>query len=369
MQMNEIIKGRRKELGMTQEQMADFLGVTPSAVHKWEKGSCYPDVTSLPALARLLEVDLNTLFSFEDDFTEEEMDACLDQALIFMREQGYEEGFRFVMGRIREFPTCGLFLYKAASFLDGTLILYHCEKADSYEEQIEHLYKLAIRYGEDEVRDRSNYMLVLKYLRKREFEKAENVLDALPETEIDKQRLRATLCLNQGRVQDAVEILEEKLQKAVVDVNNNLILLMNCFLKVHRDKELELCVEKIRGIQEEFCLWEYQSYLAECQLGIYQQDKDRTLEALRRMLESMYRGNVQDRFPLFPQIAEPMKGEGKKEKNHSGVDMLREMAFTLVDALKKENGLDGDGFLQGDGDLEELLREFGRKNGKNRTYD
>lgn len=38
MKIGEIIKTRRKELGLTQEQIAGFLGVTAPAVHKWEKG-------------------------------------------------------------------------------------------------------------------------------------------------------------------------------------------------------------------------------------------------------------------------------------------------------------------------------------------
>ena len=61
MKINEIIKKKRITLGMTQEQVADYLGVSTPAVNKWEKGGCYPDITLLPALARLLKVDLNRL--------------------------------------------------------------------------------------------------------------------------------------------------------------------------------------------------------------------------------------------------------------------------------------------------------------------
>ena len=38
MPMNEIIREQRKALGLTQEQVADYLGVTAPAVNKWEKG-------------------------------------------------------------------------------------------------------------------------------------------------------------------------------------------------------------------------------------------------------------------------------------------------------------------------------------------
>ena len=64
MQIHQIIREKRKALGLTQEQVAERLGVSTPAVNKWEKGSTYPDITLLPALARLLETDLNTLLSF-----------------------------------------------------------------------------------------------------------------------------------------------------------------------------------------------------------------------------------------------------------------------------------------------------------------
>ena len=68
MNMHEIIRNRRRELGLTQEQLAGKLGVSAPAVNKWERAGSYPDITLLPVLARTLGVDLNTLLSFQEDF-------------------------------------------------------------------------------------------------------------------------------------------------------------------------------------------------------------------------------------------------------------------------------------------------------------
>ena len=59
MKIHEIIRERRLAKNYTQEQVANYLGVTTPAVNKWEKGISYPDITLLPALARLLDTDLN----------------------------------------------------------------------------------------------------------------------------------------------------------------------------------------------------------------------------------------------------------------------------------------------------------------------
>ena len=72
MQMHEVIQSRRRALGLTQEQIADALGVTAPAVNKWEKGATCPDIVLLAPLARLLGVDLNELMCFHENLTEQE---------------------------------------------------------------------------------------------------------------------------------------------------------------------------------------------------------------------------------------------------------------------------------------------------------
>lgn len=78
-----ILRQRRLALGLTQEQLAQRLGVSAPAVNKWERNNSYPDITMLPPLARLLEVDLNTLLSFQEELTEEEIDPMLMRSMAF----------------------------------------------------------------------------------------------------------------------------------------------------------------------------------------------------------------------------------------------------------------------------------------------
>lgn len=57
----EILKTRRTSRGMTQEQVAEAVGVSRQAVSKWENGTAEPSTSNLLALARLYGVDLNEL--------------------------------------------------------------------------------------------------------------------------------------------------------------------------------------------------------------------------------------------------------------------------------------------------------------------
>ena len=59
--LGNYIAARRKELGMTQANLAEKIHVTDKAVSRWERGVGLPDIENLEALAKALEVSLVSL--------------------------------------------------------------------------------------------------------------------------------------------------------------------------------------------------------------------------------------------------------------------------------------------------------------------
>ena len=55
--LGEALKAHRQQSGMTQEYVAEALGVSRQAVSKWETGSAEPSTSNLLALAKLYGVD------------------------------------------------------------------------------------------------------------------------------------------------------------------------------------------------------------------------------------------------------------------------------------------------------------------------
>lgn len=62
--IGEIIKAKRKEQDLTQEELASRLGVSKAAVSKWENAECYPDITLLPQLAKTFNISIDELFDY-----------------------------------------------------------------------------------------------------------------------------------------------------------------------------------------------------------------------------------------------------------------------------------------------------------------
>ena len=69
--MNETIGNRiakfRKAKGMTQEDLANQLGVSSQAVSKWENDASCPDISLLPQLSKVLGVTADELLTGKND--------------------------------------------------------------------------------------------------------------------------------------------------------------------------------------------------------------------------------------------------------------------------------------------------------------
>ena len=61
--MAEVISSRRKELGLTQKDLAEKLDITDKAVSKWERGLACPDTALIPKLAGILGLTIEELMT------------------------------------------------------------------------------------------------------------------------------------------------------------------------------------------------------------------------------------------------------------------------------------------------------------------
>ena len=74
MEFNEKLQELRKQKGLTQEELAEKLYVSRTAISKWESGRGYPNIESLKTIAKFFSVTLDELLSTDEVLTIAEED-------------------------------------------------------------------------------------------------------------------------------------------------------------------------------------------------------------------------------------------------------------------------------------------------------
>ena len=74
MEFNEKLQELRKQKGLTQEELAEKLYVSRTAISKWESGRGYPNIESLKAIAKFFSVTVDELLSTDEVLTIAEED-------------------------------------------------------------------------------------------------------------------------------------------------------------------------------------------------------------------------------------------------------------------------------------------------------
>lgn len=99
--LGKRISTRRKALGLTQDQLAEKLGVTAQAVSKWENDQSCPDITTLPRLADIFGISVDTLLGR----TEQEVvhEATIENNKSDEDDDGwdFDDGWNFIYDKTR----------------------------------------------------------------------------------------------------------------------------------------------------------------------------------------------------------------------------------------------------------------------------
>lgn len=100
--IGENLKKLRAEKNVTQDTLAEYLGVTYQAVSRWENGLAYPDIELLPELARFFEVSLEELMGTESD--EEKIRHAVSECYLLNEEGNRSAALSKLRMLEREYP-------------------------------------------------------------------------------------------------------------------------------------------------------------------------------------------------------------------------------------------------------------------------
>ena len=130
MEIGNQIKQLRRRRGITQEAMAQELGVTAQAVSKWERGVATPDIALLPDISAFFGVTIDELFALSDDTRMERIQNMLWDERYFDPAE-VEDTRKFLLEKGRREPNNGK-VYEHLAELENHLAQEHHEKAEEY---------------------------------------------------------------------------------------------------------------------------------------------------------------------------------------------------------------------------------------------
>ncbi len=100
----ENLKKLRKSKKLTQESLAEFLGMSFQAVSKWERGETYPDITMLPVIAAFFGVTVDSLLGTDLIAQEAKIKEYVDSYSRLLNERKIDTARDLLKAAIVEFP-------------------------------------------------------------------------------------------------------------------------------------------------------------------------------------------------------------------------------------------------------------------------
>ena len=227
MSLSENIKLSRKEMNMTQEQLAEAVGVTVGAVSKWESGTTIPDLTLLMAMADLFQTSIDALLDFRLPGAGAEEQAGAIKECYGARE--FEKGRVKAEKALRNFPNHFEVVYRSAILFE--LLALNREDKEAARRAVE-LYRRAIGLL-DQNRDREISARTIRvsmsqcYIYLKEHQKA---LDTLRDSNEDgvNNDLVGMVLMKLERYDEAMQALSESLLDSCGKIFRAVTGMVNC---------------------------------------------------------------------------------------------------------------------------------------------
>jgi len=116
MKLNENIRAQRKARGLTQEQLAEVLGVTVGAVHKWETGMSTPELPLIVEMADFFDTSVDALLGYA--LKDNRLKAIESRLWQYHREKN-REGLAEVERALKKYPSAFVIAYAGATLYHG----------------------------------------------------------------------------------------------------------------------------------------------------------------------------------------------------------------------------------------------------------
>lgn len=124
MSIGSTIKRLRREKDITQEQLAEYLGITSRAISQWECDRTSPDISQIPALCHIFDVSSDVLLGIDIEKSSEEIKRLLNEATTLGNNGQHEKRTALLREANKKFPRD----YKIMERLADSLVCEYSRK-------------------------------------------------------------------------------------------------------------------------------------------------------------------------------------------------------------------------------------------------
>lgn len=285
MQIGEVIRKYRKNKNMTQEEMASRLGVSAPAVNKWENGNSLPDIMLLSPIARLLEISLDTLLSFREELTREEINHLVNETNDRLKTEPYDQVFAWAKKIMEQYPNCEWLILEMAVILDARRLFAKVEDAGQYDEDILACFIRSLDSKDEKLRSSAADSLFGFYVRREQWEKAEEYLAYFSSENPERKRKQAFIYSKTGRLQEAYKAYEQILFSGYQMAS---MVMHGIFMLAMEEGNMEkagLLVEKQQQLARLFEMGKYNEISTKLEWTTARKDVEGTLETMEQLLD------------------------------------------------------------------------------------
>lgn len=190
----ENLKKYRILKNMTQEDIAEYLGITAQSVSKWERGESYPDITFLPALANIFETSIDLLIGMDTIRAEETRLNIHKTAIAYQRSGDYDSAEKTYRNALLIYPN------KPGMILGLAGVLALKGNTDEAIELMERGLPLSIN---EKQKSTMRATLCFLYLKAGKVEKANRLASELPHTRESREVVQPLI--QQGLDNDEID--------------------------------------------------------------------------------------------------------------------------------------------------------------------
>ena len=174
MTIGSNIKKLRRERDITQEQLAEFLHLTPSAISQWETDRVLPDIQYLPKLAHLFKVSSDEILGINVEANDEEINRIYQEVRELWCTARRSEAEKLCREGIERYPNAYILMEELAFNLS-----YSSDRKD-IEESIALFERIRSNVTDESTRNFALGNLVPMYMKIGKVEKAKQMAESVP---------------------------------------------------------------------------------------------------------------------------------------------------------------------------------------------